>query len=204
MDVPRAKNNEQSLVAISQVLDIEEEISSPAYGLKGKLDASVTAVIENQEAPISGRGPVKKTTFSGPMPFEIKTGDQNHRGIQYRAQTMLYSLLMSERYGYQVDEGLLYYTQSDEPIKVTASRNEIMSLIVTRNDLVYHMAKKAEDLAKKAEAGNFGPTREHLPDVIEDERTCSGCYGVDTCMLYRKVRRDPKLVVIAQVDIDPI
>ena len=160
---------------------------SPAYGLKGKLDASIIAVIENQEAPISGRGQMKKTTRSGPMPFEIKTGDQAYRGIQYRAQTMLYTLLVSQRYGYQVDEGLLYYTQTDEPIKVTASRNEVQALIVTRNDMVYHMAKKAGDLTRKAELAEFEPTGEHLPDIIDDEYTCERCYVLDTCMLYRKV-----------------
>lgn len=160
---------------------------SPAYGLKGKLDASITAVIENQEAPINGRGQVKKTILSGPMPFEIKTGDQAYRGIQYRAQTMLYTLLMSQRYGYQVDEGLLYYTQTDEPIKVTASRNEVQALMVARNDMVYHMAKKAKDMARNAELNKFEPTSEHLPDIIDDERTCERCYVLDTCMLYRKV-----------------
>lgn len=160
---------------------------SPAYGLKGKLDASITAVIENQEAPISGHGQVKKTTLCGPMPFEIKTGDQAYRGIQYRAQTMLYTILVSQRYGYQVDEGLLYYTQTDEPIKVNASRNEVQALIVARNDLVYHMAKKADDLTRKADLGEFEPTSEHLPDIIDDEYTCERCYVLDTCMLYRKV-----------------
>jgi DNA replication ATP-dependent helicase Dna2 len=187
VDVHRSKSNESSLLAISQVLDVEEDIWSPTYGLKGKLDASVTVVIENQEAPVNNNGQVKKTTLSGPMPFEIKTGQYGSRNIQYRAQTMLYTLLMSERYGCQVDDGLLYYTQSDKPIKVTASRNEIQALIVARNDMVHHMAKKAEDLTKKAEVGKFGPSNEHLPDVIDDERTCERCYGLDTCMLYRRV-----------------
>lgn len=187
ISVARAKDNEKSLLAISQVLDLEENIVSPAYGLKGKLDASITAIIEKQEAPVSGRGQVKKTTLSGPMPFEIKTGDQAYRGIQYRAQTMLYTLLVSQRYGYQVNEGLLYYTQTDEPIKVTASRNEVQALIVARNDMVYYMAKKADDLTRKAESGEFEPTSEHLPDIIDDERTCERCYVLDTCMLYRKV-----------------
>ena len=187
ISVARSRNNETSLLAISQVLDLEENIVSPTYGLKGKLDASITAVIENQEAPISGRGEVKKTTISGPMPFEIKTGDQAYRGIQYRAQTMLYTILMSQRYGYQVDHGFLYYTQTDEPIKVTASRNEVQALIVARNDMVYYMAKKAGDLTRKAESGSFEPTTDHLPDIIDDERTCERCYVLDTCMLYRKV-----------------
>ena len=121
------------------------------------------------------------------MPLEIKTGDQKYRGIQYRAQTMLYTLLMSERYGYQIDEGLLYYTQTDEPIKVTALRNEMRALIVARNDMVHHTAKKAEELPRKARLNKFEPTSEYLPDVIEDEYTCERCYALDACMLYRKV-----------------
>ena len=187
MDVPRARNGETSTLAIAQVLDVEEDIWSPTYGLKGKLDASITAVVENQQAPSNNRGQVKKTTSSGPMPLEIKTGDPNSRNIQYRAQTMLYTLLMSERYGYQVDEGLLYYTQSEEPIKVPASRNEIQALVVARNDMVHHMAKKVDDLTREAELGEFGPTNEHLPPTIDEDHTCGKCYGLDTCMLYRKV-----------------
>jgi len=154
------------------------------------MDASVTAVIENQQSPYDNRGQIKKTTFSGPMPLEIKTGDPKRRNIEYRAQTMLYTLLMSERYGYQVDEGLLYNTQSEEPVKVTASRNEIQALLVARNDMVQHMAKKADDLTKKAGLGNFEPTDEHLPQTIEDDYICEKCYGLDTCMLYRRVGRE--------------
>ena len=188
MDVPRAKNGESSLLAISEVLDVEEDIWSPTYGLKGKMDASITAVVENQQAPFNNRGQIKKTTSSMPMPLEIKTGDPRNRNIEYRAQTMLYTLLMSERYGYQVDEGLLYFTQSEEPIKVHASRNEIQALIMARNDMVHKMAKKAEDLTKKAELGRFEPTNEHLPDTIDDAFICEKCYGMNTCMLYRRVR----------------
>lgn len=187
MDVVRAKDGESSLLAVAQVLEVEEDIWSPAYGLKGKLDASITAVVEKQQAPYSNRGQVKKTTSSGPMPFEIKTGNPTSRNIEYRAQTMLYTLLMSERYGYQIDEGLLYFTQSEEPVKVPASRNDINALIVARNDIVHNMAKKAGDLTKKAELGEFGPSDEHLPITIDEDRVCSNCYGLDTCMVYRRV-----------------
>lgn len=166
---------------------------SPTYGLKGKLDASVTAVIENQQAPFNDRGQVKRTTCSGPMPFEIKSGDPSRKLIPYRAQTMLYTLLMSERYGYKVDEGLLYFTQNEEPTKVFASRNEIQALIVARNDSVHHMMQKADDLVKEADLGRFERTNEHLPACIEDEYTCEKCYGQDTCMLYRKVGLELRL-----------
>ena len=187
MNVHRAKDGESSLLAIAQVLDVEEDIWSPTYGLKGKMDASVTAVIENEQSQFGNRGQIKKTTCSGPMPLEIKTGDPTKRNIEYRAQTMLYTLLMSERYGYQIDEGLLYHTQNQEPIKVPTSRNEISALIVARNDMVQHMAQKADDLTKKAELGKFEPTNEHLPETIDDDFICGKCFGQDACMLYRKV-----------------
>ena len=187
MNTARSNDGEASLLAVAQVLDLEEDIWSPTYGLKGKVDASITAVIENHQSPYNNRGPVKKTTTSGPMPLEIKTGNPGSRMIQYRAQTMLYTLLMSERYGYQIDEGLLYHTQSDEPTKVPASRNEIRALLVARNDIVHHMSKKADDLTKMAELGKFGPTNEHLPETIDDGFICDKCYGLDTCMVYRKV-----------------
>lgn len=193
MDVHRAKNGESSLLAISEVLDIEEDILSPTYGLKGKLDATITAVIENQQAPFNNHGQIKRTIRSGPMPFEIKSGNPNNKTIPYRAQTMLYTLLMSERYGYKVDEGLLYFTQNEEPTKVFASRNEIQALIVARNDTVHHMVQKADDLTKKAESGKFEPTVEHLPEGVNDEYTCGRCYAQDTCMLYRKVGRESRL-----------
>lgn len=188
MNVVRAKDGESSLLAVAEVLDVEEDICSPTYGLKGKMDASITAVIENHQAPYDNRGRVKKTTCTGPMPLEIKTGVSTNRNIQYRAQTMLYTLLMSERYGYQIDEGLLYYTQNDEPTKVFASRNEIHALIVARNDIVHCMAKKADCLTKMAESGKFVPTSEYLSETIDDDFVCPKCYGLDACMVYRKVR----------------
>ena len=191
MNVIRAKDGEKSLLAVAEVLDLEEDIWSPTYGLKGKVDASITAVIENHQSPYENRGQVKKTTSSGPMPLEIKTGNPQNRNIEYRAQTMLYTLLMSERYGYQIDEGLLYHTQSDEPTKVPASRNEIQALIVARNDIVHHMATKADDLTKMAELNKFTSTKEHLPDTIDDDFICKNCYGLDTCMVYRKVCWEP-------------
>lgn len=187
MNVHRAKNGESALLAITQVLDVEEDILSPIYGLKGKLDVTIEAVIENLQARSDNPAQIKKTTCSGPMPFEIKSGNPNRRNIPYHAQTMLYALLMSERYGYQVDEGLLYFTQNEEPIKVPASRNDIQALIVARNDIVHYMATKADDLMNKAKLGKFEPTGEHLPQTIDNDEVCGNCYGLDACMLYRKV-----------------
>lgn len=75
-------------VCIDRVLDIEEHVWSPAYGLKGMIDASVRAQIYN------ARGATKTLT----LPFELKTG-RTSSVMAHRAQTILYTLLMSDRYG---------------------------------------------------------------------------------------------------------
>lgn len=72
-------------VAISRILDIEEHLWSPTFGLKGMIDASV-------EMKLS---PNKKVLA---VPLELKTGKAS-RFISHRAQTMLYTLLMGDRYG---------------------------------------------------------------------------------------------------------
>jgi DNA replication ATP-dependent helicase Dna2 len=69
------------------------------WGLKGKLDASVQGLIEErEETPFTKTKMVaaKSTLVSAPQPFEIKTG-RNVAGMEHRAQTMLYTLLISER-----------------------------------------------------------------------------------------------------------
>ncbi|KDQ12347.1 hypothetical protein BOTBODRAFT_422243 [Botryobasidium botryosum FD-172 SS1] len=79
------------LLALTGVHDIEEEIWSPTYGLKGKIDASM-------QARIAEEGSLQREETCWSVPFEIKTG-RTLAGMEHRAQTMLYTLLMSERYG---------------------------------------------------------------------------------------------------------
>jgi len=82
---------------ITTLHDVEEDIWSPTYGIKGKLDASVQVLIQEQMETI-------KKAFGNPdtrqwtLPFEIKTG-RAVGVLEHRAQTMLYTLLMAERYG---------------------------------------------------------------------------------------------------------
>lgn len=72
-------------VAISKVLDIEEHLWSPTYGLKGMIDASVQLKMS----------PINRVLT---VPFELKTG-KSSKFLTNRAQTVLYTLLMSDRYG---------------------------------------------------------------------------------------------------------
>ncbi|KAH9914176.1 Dna2-domain-containing protein [Epithele typhae] len=189
----RAGKDESTLLAIPQLYDIEEDIWSPTYGLKGKIDASVQAVIhevDDSSTPFARANPQVKKTAS-PMPFEIKTG-RAMAGMEHRAQTMLYTLLMGERYGTESPSGLLYYTQSEEVVRVPAARNEIRALLVARNQMAGHMMDRlrAQSTITIHEDEEGVDVVEHLdsslPPTIDDNRVCGRCYTLDTCMLFRK------------------
>lgn len=135
------------------------------------------------------RPQIRETT--SPMPFEIKTG-RAVAGMEHRAQTMLYTLLMGERYGTEVPSGLLYYTQSEEVVRVPAARNELRALLVARNELAGHMMSrlraKGQITASEHDEASLDDLESFLPPTIDDNRTCGKCFALDTCMLYRKVR----------------
>jgi DNA replication ATP-dependent helicase Dna2 len=164
---------------------VEEDIWSPRYGLKGKLDVTVHAVISDP-APLSPRPVIT----GGPKPFEIKTG-RTVAAMEHRAQTMLYALLTAERYGVEASSGLLYYTQDEEVVRVPTSRNEIRGLFIARNEMAAYMMRRHQK-ARRHETDDMDledpPSPEpFLPPTIDDERTCKRCFALDSCMLYRKV-----------------
>ncbi|KAG1738190.1 AAA domain-containing protein [Suillus lakei] len=143
----------------------------------GKLDATVQAVIaESTVDKYVKKEPLLSTHI---MPFEIKTG-RIVAGMEHRAQTMLYTLLIAERYGVDVPSGLLYYTQSEEVVRVPQSRNELRALIGARNEMASYMMRRNTHGKEKELEEPF------LPPTIDDERVCKRCYALDTCMLFRK------------------
>lgn len=85
--------DDPDLLAINGLHDVEEDIWSPKWGLKGKVDASVQARIL-RDAPASHGGSAEERV----APLEIKTG-RSVGMMAHRAQTMLYTLLMEDRYG---------------------------------------------------------------------------------------------------------
>ncbi|KAI0290851.1 AAA domain-containing protein [Multifurca ochricompacta] len=167
----RAARGETALLAISSLHDVEEDIWSPTYGLRGKIDASVQATIIRNSGQSSTR----------PTPFEIKTG-RAVAGLEHRAQTMLYTLLMQERYGEPVDLGLLYYTQSEEIVSVPVTRPELRALIGLRNAIAEWMARRSRGFMRH----QLKDELPFLPPTIDDERLCGRCYALDACMLYRR------------------
>ncbi|KAI8816487.1 DNA replication factor Dna2-domain-containing protein [Fimicolochytrium jonesii] len=85
----RGDGREKSSLSISKVLDIEDQIWSPMFGIKGNIDASIQI---NVTEGIFG------ATRTLAAPFELKTGKSTNV-VSHRAQTTLYTLMMGDRYG---------------------------------------------------------------------------------------------------------
>lgn len=83
----REMNGKQSLMSINKLLDVEEHVWSPMYGLKGNIDATVQVTMKDDQG---------ERTLT--VPFEVKTG-KNSSNAAHVAQTALYNLLLSNRYG---------------------------------------------------------------------------------------------------------
>ncbi|KAF9972529.1 Tripartite DNA replication factor [Actinomortierella ambigua] len=146
-------------LCISKVLDVEENIWSPMFGLKGKIDASVQIKVMNSQN--------KLQTLV--VPFELKTGRSAHV-TAHRAQTILYTLLMRDRYELDVQYGLLFYLKTGDFIRVPAVREEVRAIVMQRNEMAL-----------------YDDTRLDLPPMIKRERTCKYCYSISTCTTMHKL-----------------
>lgn len=81
------RKGKQVVMSINKLLDVEEHIWSPMYGLKGNIDATIQVVMQDDEGE-------RVLT----VPLEVKTG-KNTTNTSHRAQTALYTLLLGDRYG---------------------------------------------------------------------------------------------------------
>ncbi|WFD44716.1 DNA helicase [Malassezia psittaci] len=115
-------------LCITKVLGIEKDVVSPMYGLKGRIDVCVEAVLAEHGE--------QKTLV---LPLEIKTG-RRLSSTEHNAQTSLYTLLLSDAYGVQIDAGLLLYTQSSNISRVHRAMREVRSLLLARNQVANYKA----------------------------------------------------------------
>lgn len=194
-EVKTARDEQVGTLAINGLHDIEEDIWSPKWGLKGKVDASVQAVMKKDG---------ETTEFVAPL--EIKTG-RSIGGVAHRAQTMLYTLLMEDRYcelgapsavltgspGLPIPAGLLYYSQRDTIVLVEARNNEVRALIMARNELAEWMFRerstRAATVSNEPDSEPTAIEDRFLPETTDTASDCKRCYASDVCMLYRKVSR---------------
>lgn len=102
----------------TNILDIEENIMSPIFGIRGLIDVVIEAQLKD------GRKIV--------VPLEIKTGREYSSN---RAQASLYTLLVKQKYNVNSFYASLAYTKIHQCYLVSVSRNDYIGLVNIRNQL---------------------------------------------------------------------
>lgn len=150
--IPVIGTREEVSFAINKALDIEENIWSPIFGVKGKVDVTVEASIKGQD---------KNGKYL--LPLEFKTGREY---FSHHAQSSLYSLLFKDRYDLDVNSFLLVYTK-EKMMKIGNIRSaDLRSLINLRNRISEYLL---EGVRK-------------LPEVIKTTSICQRCDVQAACM----------------------
>lgn len=149
---------DKATICISKVLDLEENVWSAMFGLKGKVDATLLTKYKT--------GDSLETVIT---PFELKTG-QTTTSVAHRAQTLLYTLLLFDRYKRPIDYGLLFYISTGDLIRMPSFRDEIRAILIKRNQL-------AEELVKTDE----------LPCQVRNEYLCKQCNHLDSCVMFHRL-----------------
>ncbi|XP_070763238.1 DNA replication ATP-dependent helicase/nuclease DNA2 [Enoplosus armatus] len=167
---PSRCQDSATVVTVTELADIEENVWSPRFGLKGKID--VTARVRIQR-PRNGslRTPEEKT-----VPLELKTGKESN-SIEHRSQVILYTLMSLERYN--PEAGFLLYLKTGNLHPVVASHMDRRELLKLRNTLVHHIHNSVEK-----EAGQSRLSR--LPDILTNRQTCQYCPQRRNCALYER------------------
>ncbi|KAL8830469.1 MAG: hypothetical protein Q9170_005722 [Blastenia crenularia] len=155
--VIKERNGATSILSVNKLLEVEEKVWSPMYGLKGNVDATIQIKTDD------GTGEKVLT-----VPFELKTG--KHANAAHKAQTALYTLLLSDRYDIDVACGILYYMESSEISRVPALRHELMHMVMQRNELASYIRQRAQ-----------------LPPVLKSPHLCGHCYAQTSCFIYHRL-----------------
>ncbi|KAI4598312.1 Tripartite DNA replication factor [Pestalotiopsis sp. 9143b] len=159
--IVQGRNGDKGSMCVSKLLDVEEHVWSPMYGLKGNIDATVQVTMKD--------GPKKRTLT---VPFEVKTG--RNATSNHQAQTSLYNLLLADRYDIEIAYGILYYTESSNTIRIPTIRHELRHMIMQRNELACHVRERSVQ----------------LPPMTRSTNVCGKCYAKASCFIYHKLADD--------------
>jgi DNA replication ATP-dependent helicase Dna2 len=179
------RQGEKVWMSISKLIAIEEHVWSPMYGLKGNIDATV----EGNLIDHPGR-PGKKLV----LPFEVKTG-RTTQSPAHRAQTALYTLLLSDRYDVGVTAGILYYLESSSIYRVAPPIREVRQMIQQRNRMATYIFRarhphqntfsdQPDVLASQLIEGS------DLPNLLKAPFKCTKCYAQQACFTYHAMKEN--------------
>lgn len=130
--IPTNKHNQNVMFSVSDALDIEENIWSPMFGLKGMVDVTLDAQLQDQSS--------RKRVL---LPMEIKSGKEY---IEHHAQSALYALLFKDRYDIDVLSFLLVYTKQELTKKFDINPMDLKSLVNLRNRLTKYLKENTREL----------------------------------------------------------
>lgn len=157
--IPTNQRNQQALFSVNNVLDVEENIWSPMFGIKGMVDVTLEGSVKRCT---NGAKPGKYL-----IPMEIKSGREH---LSHHAQSSLYALLFKDRYDIDVKSFLLLYTK-EKLLKLNdISQSDLKSLINLRNRITKYLKDD---------------TRE-LPEIIR-QSICDRCDVQKSCMTINKI-----------------
>jgi len=136
----------------------EQEFNTFTYGIKGNIDATI--LLKNAQ------GEDKMTAL------ELKTG--KNKKVQYRAQVIIYCLLISERFLNSNPDNILLYILDDDVENgfqiIAENKNELDQLIMGRNELAKWFK-------------NNGGDQISLPPMISNYTECRFCFQKEVCSL---------------------
>ena len=157
----QGRNGDKVQMCVSKLLDVEEHVWSPMYGLKGNIDATVQVTMKTGQ---------ERQTLT--VPLELKTGRTQTKNHQ--AQTVLYNLLLSERYDVDIVYGILYYTELSQTLRIPTIRHELRHMIMQRNLLACYIRER----------------KVQLPPMKKDKSACGRCFAQTSCFVYHKLADD--------------
>ncbi|XP_060895987.1 DNA replication ATP-dependent helicase/nuclease DNA2 [Labrus mixtus] len=167
---PSRGQDSATVVTVTELADIEENVWSPRFGLKGKID--VTARVQIQRP----RNGTHRTLEERTVPLELKTGRESN-SIEHRSQVILYTLMSMERYNSEA--GFLLYLKTGNMHPVVASHMDRRELLKLRNTLVHHIHNCVEKEVKQSRLAR-------LPDILTNRQTCQYCPQRRNCALYER------------------
>uniref|UniRef100_A0A3P8SAI6 DNA replication ATP-dependent helicase/nuclease n=1 Tax=Amphiprion percula TaxID=161767 RepID=A0A3P8SAI6_AMPPE len=165
---PSSCQDSATVVTVTELADIEENVWSPRFGLKGKIDVTARVRIQN---PRNGSHRIPEEKI---VPLELKTGKESN-SIEHRSQVILYTLMSLERYN--PETGFLLYLKTGNLHPVVANHMDRRELLKLRNTLVHHVHNCVEQEAERSRL-----TR--LPDILTNRQTCQYCPQKRNCALY--------------------
>lgn len=149
-------NDEDLEVKVVGVSDIEENVWSTKYGLKGKIDVTGTVRVYDKRS---------RTLVDKTLPLELKTGNPN-LSSSHAAQVSLYSMMIEDRYS-ETNQGLVIYLKNRAAMhNVSLTHNIKRDLVQRRNQINYYL--------KSYYLG---------PEMLDQPRVCKNCERLTECLL---------------------